>query len=77
MYKTFREIIKLWPSYQTLADDVGASYVTAKQWHVRDRIPSRAWQSLVDAAKQRKYAGVTLETLANLDAEYSRKAHAA
>lgn len=77
MYKTFREIIKCWDTYQALATDIGEPYLTVRQWHTRDRIPSRAWPRIADAAKARRLNGITVETLADLNAEYSLRERAA
>ncbi len=71
--KTAREIMKRWPSAQTLASDIGEPYLTVRQWGVRDRIPARVWPRLVAAADARGIGDVTLELLADLNARRSER----
>ncbi len=69
---TAREIMKRWPSAQTLASDIGEPYLTVRQWGVRDRIPARVWPRIVAAAGARGI-DVTLELLADLNARRSER----
>lgn len=47
-------------------------YTTVASWKARGAIPAREWPGLVDMARQRKTAGVTLKRLSELHA--SRRA---
>lgn len=60
--QTFKQIIQKWPSYQSLADDIGQPVDTVRKWHQRNRIPATVWLSLTSAASRRRY-GVTLQHL--------------
>ena len=64
----FREVIGLWPSIQQLADELGENPWTVEKWRTRNRVPDRAWQRLVVAAKARRYP-VTADLLMNLAAD--------
>lgn len=69
---TPRDLIGLWPSLQALADDLSSTGVTilaVRKWAHRKRIPSEYWFAVVQAAAERGIKGVTLETLAELDAK--------
>lgn len=52
---TFRDIVKLWPTIQAFADDVGVGYEAARKMAARDTISEVHWQAVVDAAKRRGY----------------------
>lgn len=50
----FREIISLWPSIQTLADEIGEKTFTVEKWRTRNSVPSHAWKRLLTKAQKRK-----------------------
>lgn len=51
--QSFAEVVKLWPSRQTLAADMGLSYYTVASWVHRDSIDIRHWGPLLEAARAR------------------------
>lgn len=53
--KTYRDILELWPSRQELADDLGEKLATVHKWHTRNSVPADKWQSLLTAARKRRY----------------------
>jgi hypothetical protein len=71
--KTWAQVIELWPkpSGVTFAEDIGVSQVLARSWKRRG-IPSAYWTRVVNCADRRDIDGLTLETLAVLDANTSR-----
>ena len=61
--------VPLWPSLTAFAEDIGASYETAKGIAHRERhglgtIPDYYWARAIRGAKRRKIKGVSLATLA-------------
>lgn len=70
---TFSDIIMRWPSLREFAEDLGVPYVTAQVMKHRDSIAAEHWAAVVDGAKSRKIAGVTLELLARIKAERAGK----
>lgn len=46
-------MIKLWPSPDDLAADVGAKPDTVRKWRTRNRIPPEWWQPIIQAAETR------------------------
>lgn len=58
-----REILSLWPSQKTLADELGEKLDTVKKWRTRGRIPDVYWTELLASAKKNRLK-VTLEDLA-------------
>lgn len=63
---TFRPIIDKWATRADLAEDVGTTRLLAQQWYTRDFIPPEWWQPLVNAAKRRRFRGVTYARLAEI-----------
>lgn len=59
---TFNRIITKWPSYQSLADDLGQPVDTVRKWNKRNSIPAGVWMDLVSVASRRGF-DVTLEDL--------------
>jgi hypothetical protein len=60
---SFRDIIRLWPTYAAAAAAIGVSRETIKSWAKRDSIPAAYDLHVVRAAPV-----VTLEVLARLRA---------
>jgi hypothetical protein len=48
-------------------------YTTVASWKARGAIPGREWPGLVELARKRKVAGVTLQRLAELHAVRARR----
>lgn len=59
------DIISLWPSYSSLAEDLGVKAHAVQKWKMRDSIPGEYWTRIAEDAQRRGLAGVTLETLAD------------
>jgi len=74
MIATFSDIIALWPTAEAFAADVSVSGVLARQWRRRNNIPSAHWVRVVEAARARGFADVTLELLAGIAAQGGRLA---
>jgi uncharacterized protein YjcR len=53
MAQSFREIIGLWDSPETLATELGAKVETVRKWRQRNNIPAEWWASIIEAAKAR------------------------
>lgn len=64
-----RQIIELWETRSAFADDIKIKEGTASAWWQRDSIPKEFWKAIVEAAKTRKFKGVTLEVLADIAAK--------
>jgi len=60
---THDEIINLWPSLSDFAADLSVAYGTAKAMRRRASIPPDYWSAVLEGAKRRRIAGVTLERL--------------
>lgn len=71
-----RDIIDLWSSRAELAREVGVDYQTARQWHLRNSIPSEYWCDLVRAAQERGLE-VSVDLLATIKATERNRAEAA
>ena len=63
METTHKDILELWPSYKTLADDIEADYYTVMKWKERNSIPAAYWRRVVESAHKRDIA-VTYKLLA-------------
>lgn len=61
-FRTFRDVIGLWPSLEDLATDVAAPVPTVTKWRQRNRIPAERWSAILSTEKA-KSGGVTSETL--------------
>lgn len=57
------DIIALWPSIRSFAEDIGVPRNTAKQMNTRGRIAAHHWQGVVRAAMARGFSDVTIEAL--------------
>ena len=64
---TFQDVIDLWPTARSLAEDVGENTATVHKWRQRDNIPGEKWLALVEAAKRRGFK-VPLIALARMAA---------
>ena len=49
------KIISLWPTVGEFANDIGEKETTCRGWKLRDSIPSKYWQKIIDAAKPRDF----------------------
>lgn len=66
MDRPHAKLLRLWPTARDLADDLGCCTNAAKTMRQRGKIASAHWLRLVDGARRRGIAGVTLEVLAAL-----------
>lgn len=69
---TVQEIIEKWPSAAELSRDLGLrheSHATVMKY--RGSIPSTYWMRMIEAAKDRKIEGISLEVLAEAHAPQS------
>jgi hypothetical protein len=53
---TPKDIIRLWPNQQEMADDLGIKMPTVAAWSRRNRISAKFHFAIVEAAKRRGYA---------------------
>jgi hypothetical protein len=44
---SFRALIKLWPSYERMAADIGAKSSTVSKWWQRDSVPAEWWAPIL------------------------------
>jgi hypothetical protein len=52
--ESLKEVFSVWPSAAALARAIGVRPVTVRQWRNRGyRIPSRYWQIIQEAARER------------------------
>ena len=65
----FNSIIGLWPSVAEFAVDLGIENSHAHAMKARNAITPRYWPALVNAARRRKFSGVTYEALALIAAK--------
>lgn len=66
MYRNYRAVIDMWPTYASLASELDVTPDAVKQMRRRDRIPARHWLALIRSAQRNGYPEVTLEQLAKL-----------
>lgn len=64
MYRNYRSIIDMWPTYASLASDLQVTPDAVKQMRRRDRIPARHWLALIKSAERNGFPEVTLHQLA-------------
>ncbi len=72
MYKTHREILDLWPSVQSVADDlnqygphrVHTGHISS--FKSRSSLPPGYWPALIAGARARRISGVTFRALAEI-----------
>jgi hypothetical protein len=55
------ELIKLWPSRQEFASDIGANVEAVHKWAKSGRIPSRYHFAAVSAAGRRGFDNITAD----------------
>lgn len=67
VFRSFKDVIGLWPSPEALAADVGANLPAVLKWRQRGRIPAEKWSAILSTEKARD-GGVTSETLVGLAA---------
>lgn len=67
------EIIALWPSVGEFAKDIGQKETTCRGWKLRDSIPVKYWDKVINAAKHREFeTEITFEVLIKpIKARYS------
>lgn len=63
---TFEEVIEAFGGATALAEAIGIKPVHAQTMKARDSIPALYWRDVVDAARQRRIKGVTLDVLAQI-----------
>jgi hypothetical protein len=62
--KTFADIINAWPSAEVFADDLRLRYRShARVMKVRNSIPEKYWPDVVDAARRRGIASISMQML--------------
>jgi len=67
MKKEFSEIIALWPSISSLADDIeGVTQQAVYKWSERNSIPSKYWMVVIASARKHRIKGVTMMRLASI-----------
>lgn len=66
--ETFADIIGLWPSAETLGEDIGVCGVTVRAWRNRNSIPSNRWADVIAAAKARGFDSVTPDEMTKIAA---------
>lgn len=66
--QTHREIVALWPSVVSLANDLGAPAPKVRQWHYRDRIPSAHWANVIMNVKRHFGIVITMAEIATMAA---------
>jgi hypothetical protein len=69
---TVRDLIALWPSHKTMADDLDLEEYQPRDWARRGRIPAQFLHPIVNAAQRRGFHHVTHEFLTRLVAEAAR-----
>ncbi len=72
-----RQIVDRWGNRAAFAREVGVDYQVARQWCVRNNIPSEYWLDVVNAAHQRGFREVTTDLLATIKAEERARAEVA
>jgi hypothetical protein len=77
--KSVKDLIALWPapSMATFARDCDVEWMTAHQWRRRKHVPPEYWSRIVANAKARRIKGVSLQALAAISAQRTRKREAA
>ena len=73
MKSDYRTIIDYWPTYASLAGDLGVTPDAIKQMRRRNRIPAHHWLGLIRSAEQNDFPEITLEQLATLAEQFGPK----
>ena len=66
-FRTFRDVIELWPSKEALADEIGARGAAVSKWWQRDSIPAERWSAILATSNARR-AGLSSDVLTELAA---------
>ena len=74
-FASFRSIIELWPSRETMAADIGAKAAAVSKWWQRDSVPAE-WWSAVLATEIAAGAGLDAAALTALAAREQVEARA-
>lgn len=70
MTENIENIINLWPSISSLAEDIeGVSEHGVYKWRKRRNIPAKYWKSVVASARKHKISGITFKRLAAVSAK--------
>lgn len=72
-YGRFRDVVRAFPDYLTLAIECETTDKVVQKWHERDRIPARYWNPVVQAARKFRLFGITHELLRRLEEERAEK----
>lgn len=65
---TVAALVALWPSYEEMADDIGAKPHQPRDWARRGRINARYVDAVVQAARARGFRRITHELIVRLNA---------
>ena len=68
MITSFRDVVALWGSPDTLAAEIGVGVAAARKWPQRNNIPAEWWVPILRTERARE-AGLTAELLAELASE--------
>lgn len=74
-FDSFRAVIELWSSRETMARRIGARGAAVSKWWQRDNIPSEWWTRVLDTEKA-KAAGLSADLFARLAARQVEEARA-
>lgn len=69
MHHSFSEIIGLWPTQVSLAEEIEASPDRVRKWATRNSIPGEWFAAMVVAANRRGWTWVTADLLAQIAAK--------
>lgn len=69
---TWDDVFSAFETTAALASDLKVPYQTAAAWRRRKSIPSRYWATLIDRAREKSIAGLTLDALARIDTHTGR-----
>lgn len=72
---SFREVVKLWPSPDALAAEIGAGFGAVRKWPQRDSIPAEWWSRVLSTPTAQE-AGLTAEIFAEFAAREVAEARA-
>jgi hypothetical protein len=69
---SFRDIVRLWPTQEIFADEMGVNFWAVVGWNRRDSIPADYWRTLGRVAAARGIEFLTLDFLVALAAKKRR-----
>lgn len=75
--RTFAEVVNAFGGPARFAEAIGIPAFHAQTMKTRDSIPATYWSDVVEAAKQARIKGISLELLAEIAAEKRPAARAA